>query len=55
LHGEDLIREASDVRIPKLTMPVGLTEKKSTCATALAPIEQGLSSPLMFTAVTETK
>src|SRR6266851_3686678 len=40
---------------PKLTMPVGLTEKKSTCATALAPIEQGLSSPLMFTAVTETK
>jgi hypothetical protein len=39
---------------PKLTMPVGLTEK-STCATALAPIEQGLSSPLMFTAVTEAK
>jgi len=39
---------------PKLTVPVGPTEK-STCATALAPTAQGLSSPLMFTAVTETK
>jgi len=40
--------------IPKLTISVGLTEK-SPRATALAPIEQGLSSPLVFTAVTETK
>jgi len=39
---------------PKLTMPVGLTEK-SPRATALTPTEQGLSSPLVFTAVTETK
>src|SRR6266849_7475184 len=38
---------------PKLTMRVGLTEN-STRATALAPIEQGLSLPLAFTAVTKT-
>jgi hypothetical protein len=39
---------------PKLTMSVGLTEK-SIFATALALSEQGLSPPLQFTAVTETK
>jgi len=39
--------------LPKYTLDVGLTEK-SSCATALAPIEQALSTPPMFSAVTET-
>jgi hypothetical protein len=38
---------------PKLTVPDGLTEKLS-CAMALAPSAQALSTPLVFTAVTET-
>jgi hypothetical protein len=37
----------------KLAVAIGLTEKLG-CATAFAPIEQGLSWPLAFTAVTET-
>ena len=53
LHGEDLSEKLPIFTFPKLTVSVGLTEKLD-CATALAPIEQGLSSPLVFTAVTET-
>jgi len=39
--------------LPKLTVPVGLTEK-SARATALATLEQALSSPAESTALTTT-
>jgi len=39
--------------LPKLTVAVGVTAK-STCATALAPVEQALSRPALSTAVSET-
>ena len=39
--------------LPKLTVAVGVTPK-STCATALAPVEQALSRPPLSTAVSET-
>jgi len=39
--------------LPKFTVVVGVTAK-STCATALATAEHGLSFPAVSTALTET-